>query len=87
MPLLGRKADARRRVAPRWDGMLERKRIEAATTPTAKDDFLRDLVLDTEKELMKLNEDFIVRHKAIDRKQTIAKSRNKKNIFKFNGRR
>ena len=46
----------------------------------------RDLVLDTEKEFMKLNKDFVVGNKAIDREQIFAKFMNKENIFKLNGR-
>ena len=75
MPLLGRQPNAGRSMMPRCYGTAERKRVETATTPTAKKNFLRDLVLDTEKEFMKLNEDIIVRYKAIDREQIIAKSR------------
>ena len=86
MPLLGSQPNAGRRAMPRCYGAAEWKRVEAATTPTAKKYFLRDLVLDTEKEFMKLNEDFIVRNKSIDREQIIAKFRDKKNIFKLNGR-
>ena len=55
-------------------------------TPTAKKYFFRDLVLDTEKEFIKLNEDFVVGNKVIDREQIVAKFRNKENIFKLNGR-
>ena len=86
MPRLGSQSNAGRRVVPRCYGAAEWKRVEAATTPTAKKYFLRDLVLDTEKEFMELNEDFVVGNKTIDREQIIAKFRNKENIFKLNGR-
>ena len=84
MPLLGSQPNAGRRMTSRTDSATERKRVEAATTPTAKKDFLHDLVLDIEKEFMKLNEDFIVRNKAIDGEQISAKVGDKKNIFEFN---
>jgi hypothetical protein len=73
-------------MVPRCYGAAERKRVETATTPTMKKYFLRDHFLDTEKEFMKLYKDIIVRHEAVNRKQIIAKSRNMKNIFKFDGR-
>jgi hypothetical protein len=84
MPLLGRQPNARRCLTSRSRDTIERKRVETATTPTAKKYSLRDLVLDKEKIFMKLNKDIIVRHKAIDRKQVSAKSRDMKNIFEFN---
>ena len=84
MPLLGSQPNAGRRMTSRTDSATERKRVEAATTPTAKKDFLRELVLDIEKEFMKFNKDLIVRNKTIDGEQISAKVRNKKNIFEFN---
>jgi hypothetical protein len=84
MPLLGRQPNARRCLTSRSRDTIERKRVETATTPTAKKYSLRDLVLDKEKIFMKLNKDIIARHKAIDRKQVSAKSRDMKNIFEFN---
>jgi hypothetical protein len=84
MPLLGRQPNARRCLTSRSRDTIERKRVETAATPTAKKYSLRDLVLDKEKIFMKLNKDIIVRHKAIDRKQVSAKSRDMKNIFEFN---
>ena len=83
MRLLGSQPNAGRRMTSRGDG-AERKRVEAATTPTAKKNFLRELVLDIEKEFMKFNKDFIVRDKAIDEEQISAKFRNRKIFFEFN---
>ena len=77
MPLLGSQPNAGRCVMPRSYGAAERERIKTTTTPTAKKNLLRDLVLDTEKEFMKFNKDFIVGNKAMDGKQTIAKLRHK----------
>ena len=84
MPLLGSQPNAGRRMTSRGDGATEWKTVEAATTPTAKKNFLRELVLDIEKEFMKFNKDLIVRNKTIDGEQISAKVRNKKNIFEFN---
>ena len=86
MPLLKSQLNAGRRAVPRCYGAVKWKRVEAATTPTAKKYFFRDLVLDIEKEFIKLNEDFVVGNKVIDREQIVAKFRNKENIFKLNGR-
>ena len=84
MPLLGSQPNARSRMTSRGYGAAEWKRVEAATTPTAKKDFLRELVLDIEKEFMKFNKDFIIRNKTINGEQISAKVRNNKNIFEFN---
>ena len=84
MPLLGSQPNAGRRMTSRTDGATELKRVEAATTPTTKKNFLRELVLDIEKEFMKFNKDFIVRNKTINGEQISAKIRNKKNIFEVN---
>ena len=59
----------------------KRKRIETTTTPTAKKDVPRDLVLDKEKIFVKLNENIIVGDKAINGKQIFADVRNMKNIL------
>ena len=84
MPLLGSQPNARSRMTSRGYGAAEWKRVEAAMTPTAKKDFLHDLVLDIEKEFMKFNKDLIVRNKTIDGEQISAKVGDKKNIFEFN---
>ena len=63
MPLLGSQPNAGRRMTSRTDGATELKRVEAATTPTAKKDFLHELVLGIEKEFMKFNKDLNVINK------------------------
>jgi hypothetical protein len=50
--------------------------VKTTTTPTAKHDIPRDLVLNKEKMLMKLNENIIVRNTVIDTERTFANIRN-----------
>ena len=57
--------------------------VESILTSNEKQRFLRDLVLNTKKMTMKLNEDIIIANKTIDRKQVLAKMWNMKDIIQF----
>jgi hypothetical protein len=85
MPLLGRQPNARRCLTSRSRDTIERKRVETATTPTAKKYSLRDLVLDKEKIFMKLDKDIIIGNKTINGEQIFANGRNMEDIFQLKG--
>ena len=61
---------------------MKRNGIKTPLTSTLKNDFLRGLVLNTEKFTMKLDEDIIITNDAMDRKKIFANIRNMKNISK-----
>jgi hypothetical protein len=57
--------------------------IESPAASTLKNDFLRGLVLDTEKITMKFDKHIVITYDPIDGKQTSANIRNVKNIFEI----
>jgi hypothetical protein len=65
-----------------WCGCSSTKRnwVEDAMTSTVKKDFLRGLVLNKEKELMKFDKHIIITHKTINGKKVFANVWNMKDI-------
>jgi len=68
---------------PRRRGPMKRDRIETPLTSTLKDDFLRGLVLNTEKVTVKFDEDIVITNDAMNRKKILANMRDMEDVSKI----